>query len=405
MNWWMNAAFSIEVLAAYKLRTILSLSGIIIGVSAVIIMVALGLGAEQQIMQRIESMGTNLVVVVAGQTRVSGGRIRRSSTSNTLKPSDARAIEAECPSVELAAGSIKRSIIIRHQGETVKTGLIGLEPDGFEIRNLAIARGRAYSEAEERLKLRVVVFAPTAAINTFGEKEPVGQAVRLARQPFRIIGVTTVKGIDFSGSDQDDAVYIPLSTSMRRLVNVDCLDTIFVRVRDGIPLSQAEKEIKAVLRKRHKLGNRSDDFSVFNQFDLIRLQKDTARSLTLLISSVASLAWLIGGVGILAVMLMSVQERKSEIGLRRALGARDRDIRYQFLFEAGLLATVGGLCGLAVGLLGSWFTETMGWGHTMASWPTALVALAASVFLGLLCGYYPATRAAKLAPVEALNRE
>jgi putative ABC transport system permease protein len=403
VNWWANAALSAEVLIAYRLRTALSISGIVIGVAAVIIMVSLGMGAERRIIERIESMGTNLVFIVAGKTRISGGQFRRSSLSKTLKPGDVRAIKAECPSVQMAAGSIKRSIIIRHQGETVKTGLIGLEPDGFAIRNFTFDQGRAYTEDEERSKRRVVVFAPTPAENTFGEKSPIGKAVRLARQPFRIIGLTAAKGVDLNGSDQDDKVFVPLSTAMRRLVNVDYLDTIFVKVRDGVPLSRAEKQIKTIIRKQHKIKNQNDDFSVYNQLDLIKLQKGTARTLTLLITSTAALAWLVGGIGILAVMLMAVRERRSEIGLRRALGARDVDIRYQFLFEAGMLAGTGALSGLLIGLFGTWLTAKMGWGQTILSWPTAAGAISASILLGLVCGYYPATRAARLTPIEALG--
>jgi putative ABC transport system permease protein len=404
LNWWANAALSVEVLTAYRLRTALSISGIVIGVAAVIIMVAVGFGAERQIVKRIESMGTNLVFIVAGKTRVSGGQFRRSSLSKTLKPEDVRAITAECPSVQMAAGSIKRSIIIRHKGETVKTGLIGIEPEGFVIRNLGVTQGRAYTEDEERAKRRVVVFAPTAAKNTFGEESPLGEAVRLARQPFRVIGLTAPKGMDLNGSDQDDKVFVPLSTAMRRLVNVDYLDTIFVKVRDGRNLSRAEEEIKRIIRKQHKVKDpRNDDFSVYNQLDLIKLQKGTARTLTLLITSAASLAWLVGGIGILAVMLMAVRERRSEIGLRRALGARDVDIRYQFLFEAGILAGAGGMSGLLIGLFGTWLTAKMGWGQPIVSWPTALGAISASIILGLICGYYPATRAARLTPIEALG--
>ena len=403
MNWLANSALSVEVLADHRLRTALSLSGIVIGVASVIIMIAVGMGAERQIVERIEAMGTNLIVVTAGQTRQSGGKIRRSRSAKTLKEGDVRAIAAQCPSVWMAAGAIKRSIILRHKGNTVKTTLVGLGPDGFAICNLIPDRGSVYSEAEERSRRRVAVFAPTAARNAFGETNPVGNAVRLGRQPFRVIGLTVDKGVDLNGTDQDDRVFVPLSTAMRRLVNVDHMDTIFVRASDGIPLSRAEAEIRTVLRKQHRLGNRADDFSVYNQLDLIRLQKGTARSLTLLIGSVAALAWIVGGVGILAVMLMSVRERRSEIGLRRALGARAGDVRYQFVFEAGLLAAVGAVSGLIVGLVGVWVTHLIGWGPVLIPWPAALVALGSSVLLGLACGVYPALQASRLSPVEALN--
>lgn len=403
MNWLANSALSVAVLASHRLRTVLSLTGIVIGVASVIIMLAVGMGAERKIVERIESMGTNLIVVTAEQTRLSGGKMRRIGSAKTLKKEDVRAIVAQCPSVRRAAGSVKRSIILRYQGNTVKTTLVGLQPEGFAICRLIPDQGGIYSEAEERSRRRVAVFAPTAARNAFGGTNPIGQAVRLGRQPFRVIGLTAPKGTDLNGTDQDDRVFVPLRTAMRRLVNVDYMDTIFVQAVDGVSLPLAEAEIRAVLHKRHRLGERADDFSVYNQLDLIRLQKETARSLTLLIGSVAALAWLVGGVGILAVMLMSVRERRSEIGLRRALGAQARDVRYQFVFEAVLLASSGALSGLTVGLLGVWVTHMIGWGPVLIPWTAVLVALGASVLLGLLCGVYPALKASQLNPVEALN--
>ena len=380
MNWLANSALSVSVLAGHRLRTVLSLTGIVIGVASVIIMLAVGMGAERKIVERIEAMGTNLIVVTAEQTRLSGGKMRRIGPAKTLKTGDVRAILARCPSVRMAAGSIKRSILLRYQGNTVRTTLVGLEPDGFAICKLIPDQGGIYSEAEERSRRRVAVFAPTAARNAFEGMNPIGQAVRLGRQPFRVIGLTAPKGTDLNGTDQDDKVFVPLQTAMRRLVNVDYLDTIFAQAVDGVPLPVAEAEIRAALHRRHRLGERADDFSVFNQLDLIRLQTETARSLTLLIGSVAALAWMVGGVGILAVMLMSVRERRSEIGLRRALGARAGDVRYQFVFEAVLLASLGALSGLTVGLLGVWVTYLIGWGPVLVPWTAALVALGCLFF-------------------------
>lgn len=404
MNWAANAALSVEVLAGHRLRTALSLSGIVIGVASVIIMLAVGMGAERKVVEKIEAMGTNLIVVTASRTRKSGKTVRRIGSAKTLKKKDVQAILTQCPSVHEAAGSIRRSIILRHKGNTVKTTVVGLEPDGFSICNLVPETGRLHGAAEERSRRRVVVFAPTAARNTFeGTGRGVGEAVRLGRQPFRTIGITAPKGADVNGTDMDDRVFVPLDTAMRRLVNVDHLDTIFTQAIDGVPLPAVEEEIKAVLRKQHRLGNRADDFSVFNQLDLIRLQKETARSLTLLIGTVAALSWVVGGVGILAVMLMSVRERRPEIGLRRALGAWAGDILWQFVFEAVILSLAGAVTGLLLGLGGIWITHAAGWGPVVIPWPAAFSALGASVLLGFACGVYPAIKASRLNPVVALK--
>ncbi|BBO82576.1 multidrug ABC transporter substrate-binding protein [Desulfosarcina ovata subsp. sediminis] len=403
MNWLANSALSVEVLAGHRLRTALSLSGIVIGVASVIIMIAVGMGAERKVIERIEAMGTNLIVVTNDQTRKSGGTVRRIQAAKTLKQSDVSAIAVRCPSVSKAAGSIRRSIILRYKGNTVKTTLVGLEPDGFSICRLVPEAGRLYGAAEERSRRRVAVFAPTAAGNTFEGATGVGEAVRLGRQPFRAIGRTAPKGADFNGTDMDDRVFVPLATAMRRLVNVDYLDTIFAQAADGVPLHVAEEEIKTVLRQRHRLGNRADDFSVYNQLDLIRLHKETARSLTLLIVTVAALSWVVGGVGILAVMLMAVRERRSEIGLRRALGAKAGDVLWQFVFEAVILALAGAVSGFILGLVGIWITHATGWGPTLIPWPAAFLAVGASIFLGFACGVYPAIKASRLSPVVALK--
>lgn len=403
MNWRANAALSVDVLAGHRLRTILSLSGMVIGVASVIVMVAVGMGAERKVVERIEAMGTNLIVVTADQTRKSGRTVRRIQSAKTLKQGDVRAIVARCPSVDKAAGAIRRAIILRYKGHTVKTTLVGLEPDGFAICNLAPEAGRVHGAAEERSRRRVVVFAPTAAANTFEGTTVVGEAVRLGRQPFRTIGLTAPKGADVNGTDMDDRVFVPLATAMRRLANVNHLDTIFFQAADGIPLHEAEADIKAVLRERHRLGNRPDDFSVYNQLDLIRLQKETAHTLTLLIGTVAALSWVVGGVGILAVMLMAVRERRSEIGLRRALGARAGDVLWQFVFEAVLLALAGAVAGLMLGLVGIWITHAAGWGPTLIPWPAVFLTVGASIFLGFACGVYPAIKASRLSPVGALK--
>lgn len=403
MNLRMSVAVSMEILTAHKLRTLLSVSGSVVGVASVVVMIAVGLGTKCEIHEKVQSLGSNLMVVVAGQMRVSGGKIRRASVSKTLTPADARAIATMCPSVERAAGAMKQSIMIQYRGKSVKTRLTGMDPDGFAIRNIRIDRGRLFTKDEERLKRRVVVFAPTAAKNTFGDIFIPGQPIRLAGQPFRTIGRIASKGTDLSGSDQDDEIFVPLSTAMKRLVNVDTIDSIFIRLRDGFSFEKAGAEIRQILRKRHRLENRADDFSIFSQLDMAKLQEETSRTLSTAVISLVALSWIVGGIGIFSVMLMSVRQRRSEIGLRRALGARAKDIRFQFILESALIAAAGGITGLSLGITGIWMINATGWAPAVLPWLSAAGALAASVLLGLLTGLYPAMRAARLAPATALN--
>ena len=310
MKWSKSLVLSVEILAAHKLRTLLSILGIVVGVAAVILMVAGGKGAEQRILDRIRDMGTNLVTVNAGQTRIIAGRQRQLSTVTTLIPEDAQAV-----------------------------------------------------------------------------------------------GVTEPKGVDANGLDQDDVVLVPLGTAMRRLMNVDYLQTIYVQAKSSDVLDEAESEIRALLRQRHRLGDNPDDFTIQNQATLLAAERETAQAMTLLIASVSGISLLVGGVGILAVMLISVRERTPEIGLRRAIGARRSDIRTQFLLESALLAGVGGLIGVGLGTGAAWSVAELGYWDAVITWPPAVIGLLFSVTLGIVFGLYPATRAAALEPIEALRSE
>jgi len=400
-----NIALSYEILAAHKLRTLLSMLGIIVGVGAVVIMVAAGKGAEKRILDRIRDMGTNLVVVNAGQTRIVAGRQRQMATVTTLIPDDARAIVTDCPSVRLAAPAASKKLAARFESENANTNVVGMTPDGFRIRNIKIAAGRFFDAEESRGRRRVAILGPTVVRNLFSGNDPIGQKIRIGRVPFEVIGVTRPKGTDANGADQDDLISVPLTTAMRRLFNVTYIDRIYVQAVNADALYQAEKEIRNILRQHHRLREKPDDFTIQNQAALLKTERETSREMTLLVGSVSGISLLVGGIGILAVMLISVRERTGEIGLRRAVGALKRDIRNQFLLEAAILSGAGGLLGVLLGVSGALTLSRLGYWETVISWPSAGVGFLFSASLGIVFGIYPALRAADLEPIEALRAE
>lgn len=400
-----NLSLSVEILAAHKLRTLLSVLGIVVGVAAVILMVAAGRGAEKRILDRIRDMGTNLITVNAGQTRIIAGRQRQLSTVTTLRVEDAAAIVEECPAVALAAPAIDKKLAIRWEAENASTTVLGIDPEGLAIRNISLAAGRAFDLDECRGRRRVALLGPTAVQNLFLETDPIGLTFRIGRIPFEVIGVTASKGVDANGLDQDDLVIVPLATAQRRLMNVEHIQTIYVQAKSSDRLDAAEAEMRQVLRRRHRLVDKPDDFTLQNQATLLAVERETAQAMTLLIGSVSGISLLVGGVGILAVMLISVRERTREIGLRRAIGARRCDIRNQFLVESGMLAGLGGLLGVGIGLGAAWTVSRFGIWETVISWPSAAVGFGFSVSLGVIFGLYPAARAAALEPIEALRAE
>jgi putative ABC transport system permease protein len=400
-----NVILSLEILAAHKLRTLLSVTGIVVGVGAVILMVSAGQGAERQILDRIRGMGANLVIVNAGRTSIVAGRQRQMDTVRTLLIADAQAIAKECPSVAIAAPSVSKKLPIRWEDQDAVTNVVGMGAEGLKVRNFSIPDSREFDAEENRATKRVAILGPTAAANLFGSANPIGQQIRINKVPFEVIGVTARKGMDINGLDQDDLLIVPLETAMRRLLNLTYIQTVYVQARSPQVLDSAEREIAEVLRQRHRLQGKSDDFTIQNQATVLETERETTGSMTILIGSVAGISLLVGGVGILAVMLMSVRERTTEIGLRRAVGALRRDIRNQFLFESGLLAGMGGIVGVIGGIGAAWGIAALGYWPTVLSWPAAAVAFAFSVTVGVFFGIYPAIRAAKLEPIQALRLE
>jgi len=402
-----NAVLSFEILAAHKLRTALSVLGIVVGVAAVVVIVSAGKGAEKRILDQIRDMGTNLVTVSAGQTSLVAGRQRQMTIVVTLLPADAEAIAKECPSVVAAAPATGNKLATRWEDQNAPTNVLGMTPEGFAVRNFALASGRFFDADENHASRRVAVLGPTAVENLFGTADPIGQTIRIGRScvPFEVIGVTQAKGVDTNGLDQDDIIIVPLGAAMRRLMNVIYVQTIYVQAKRGDLLDSAEREIREVLRRRHRLEGKRDDFTIQNQATLIEGEKETAQSMTLLVGSVAGISLLVGGVGILAVMLISVRERVQEIGLRRAVGACRRDIRNQFLLESAMLAGLGGLTGVLAGIATTLAASAFGSWDAVVSWESAGIAFTFSVSLGIVFGIYPAVRAASLEPIEALRAE
>ena len=400
-----NVVLSVEILAAHKLRTLLSILGIIVGVGAVILMVSIGKGAEKRIVKLIRNMGTNLVVVNAGQTRIIAGRQRQIENVTTLLAGDAEAIVRDCPSAAGAAPAIVRKSVARWEAENYNASVLGITRSGFALRNLTIVSGRIFDEEEDRARRRVAVVGPTVVENLFLGKNPIGLKFRINRVPFEVIGMTAPKGTDINGMDLDDIVVVPLGTAMRRLFNVTYVQTIYVQARSAGLLDRVENEITLLLEQRHRLRNRPDDFTIQNQATLLATEKETTSSMTALIGSVAAISLLVGGVGILAVMLISVRERAREIGLRRAVGACRLDIRNQFLVESSLLAGAGGILGVIFGILTALAVSAFGYWETVISWPAVGYGFAFSVSVGLIFGIYPAVRAANLEPIQALRTE
>lgn len=402
-----NVLLTRRTLFAHKLRTALALMGITIGVAAVIIMVAVGKGAQNEVLRIIQEMGSNLLVVSAERTQAFGGG--RFDTGNvvSLVRSDSEAILEQCSSVELVAPAQHKRLQIKHETVAIRTKVLGTTPDYVEIRNFNIVEGRFFWPEEEKASKRVAVLGAAVKLNLFGMDNPVGEIVRIEKIPFEVVGVLKPKGISPEGANEDDQIMIPLRTALRRVFNEKHIRNIYVRATERETMDSAQAEIRQLLRERHRLEvrNRPDDFTIQNQLTTIEAERTASESFTLLISAIAAISLLVGGIGILAVMQIAVRERTSEIGLRMAVGARRSDILAQFLGEALVQGLVGGAIGVFLGVAGAlvvgWTTR---W-HTVIPLDYVGLALVVSLSLGLFFGAYPARRASLLFPIEALRAE
>ena len=401
---------ALRALAVNKLRSALTMLGIVIGVGAVIVMIAVGAGAQRRVEEQIRALGSNLLLVMPGSTTAGGVRMGFGSGS-TLTEDDVVAINREIPEA-LAAPALRGAAQVVWGNSNWSTQVFGVTPEYLDVRQWPLAAGRAFEPAEMVAAAKVCLIGATVARQLFGDGDPLDQSIRIKRVPFTVIGVLDVKGQSLMGNDQDDLVLVPIKTARSRVLGTASaarnrtVGTIWVKAADGIDTKVVEEHVRSLLRQRHRIQpGADDDFSLRNLAEVMAAQEASSRVLALLLAAVASVSLLVGGIGIMNIMLVSVTERTREIGLRMAVGARTRDILGQFLVEAVTLSLIGGLVGVALGVGGALaIAELAGWRILISPQAIAL-AVAFAFVIGVFFGFYPARKAARLNPVEALRFE
>jgi putative ABC transport system permease protein len=393
-----------------RLRTALTALGVIIGVGAVVTMMAIGAGAQARVAEQIRSLGSNLIIVLSGSI-TSGGVRLGSGSLLTITEDDARAIQREVPSVEVAAPTMRGGVQVVFGNSNWSTALLGVTPEYFQARDWGAVSGRLLTPEDVDAASKVVVLGQTVSENLFGGTDPIDQTVRIKAVPFTVVGVLARKGQSTRGEDQDDTLMIPLSTAKKKVLGVSqanarSVGSILVKVADPGRMAEAEAQVRDLLRERHRLQpHEEDDFAIRNLSEILASQEAASRVLSLLLAAVAAVSLVVGGIGIMNIMLVSVTERTREIGLRRAVGARRRDILSQFLIEAVFVSLAGGLIGIAVGIVGSYAIGYVFQWSVLVSWSAVLPAFLFAAAVGVFFGYYPARKASRLKPIEALRYE
>ena len=386
--------------------------GIIIGVGAVITMVGVGAGAQARVAEEIRSLGSNLIIVLAG-TVTSGGVRLGTGSKVSITEDDAWAIQREVPSVQVAAPSVQGKA---QDGQIVygnlnwTTLVQGVTPEFFVAREWDVAAGKPFTEEDVEGATKVALVGQTVVVNLFAHADPLGQIIRIKHVPFTVIGVLDRKGQSTFGQDQDDVILVPLSTAQRLIsskkVKIGSVNSISIKVREPEAMKEAEEQVRSLLRQRHRLkATDPDDFWLRNLSEILQAQEESSRVLTMLLAAIASVSLLVGGIGIMNIMLVSVTERTREIGLRMAVGARSRDILGQFLVEAVTLSLIGGLIGVGLGLTGAYGAAYVAEWRTLIQFEAILVAFGFAGTVGIFFGFYPARKASRLDPIEALRYE
>ncbi|MGE5322409.1 MAG: ABC transporter permease [Actinomycetota bacterium] len=396
---------AMTALSRNRVRSLLTMLGIIMGVAAFICVVAVGDAGSSRVQEQLNNVGDNMIWVEAGSRARSGVRIG-SRGIKTLTVGDSKAVLEQVPGIKSASPNVDGHIQVVYGNRNWGTHYRGVSPDYFEIRRWEVRLGSAFTDDDVVKNAAVCVLGQTVATNLFGDNDPIGKTINISAVPFKVIGVTQAKGFSSTGWDQDDFVVMPLTTVQKRITGTEWLDDIFFSARSRQEIPEATKEITALLRERHHLhAGDDDDFNIRAPEELIRTQLAAAKIFTFLLGSAASLSLLVGGIGIMNIMLISVTERTREIGLRLAVGATEEQIQAQFLTEAVLISLIGGALGVLTGVLGSFLLQnTLHWEMELTS-GTMAVAAAFSAVVGIFFGFYPARKASRLDPIEGLRYE
>jgi putative ABC transport system permease protein len=408
MNLLQTLRVAFRALTRNKMRSFLTTLGIVIGVSAVIAMVAIGDGAKARVEQAFAAMGSNMLIVLPG-TSTAGGAHGGFGSMPTLTWDDLKAIQNEIPTVRAAAPQLRSVAQVLSEDQNWTTQVIGTTPDFFVIRSWPVARGSLLTQSDVDGGTKVAVLGATVVAKLFGAGNPVGQVIRVKNVPFTVVGVLDKKGQSQWGQDFDDVLFVPVSTFLQKIqggLGNYIAGTIMVSAVSADATSRAESQIRGLLRDRHRLqAGADDDFSIRNLSEIAAASQEGTRTLTTLLAAIAAVSLLVGGIGIMNIMLVSVTERTREIGLRMAVGAKPRDIRLQFLVEALALAVTGGLIGVGLGLGAAWrLAQSFGW-QVLYRPDVVFIAVGFSGLVGVGFGFYPAHRASRLDPIQALRFE
>jgi putative ABC transport system permease protein len=399
---------SFRALKVNKMRSALTMLGIIIGVGAVIAMLAVGTGASKKISEQIASMGSNLLMILPGSTTAGGVRMG-AGTQPTLTMGDTEAIRKECPAVQEVAPVHNGVAQTIYGHQNWSTGVVGTTPSMLIVRDWPLSSGRTFTDQDVKNATKVCLLGQSVVDNLFGDIDPVGQSIRIKNLPFTVIGVLAPKGQSAQGQDQDDTIYVPVTTAQKKLFGTSfpgMIRVMMVKARSAEDLASAEIQITNLLKQRHHIGQKQDnDFTVRNLTQLMQTAEQSSKVMTLLLGAIASVSLLVGGIGIMNIMLVSVTERTREIGIRMAIGAKTWDIRLQFIIEALTLSLIGGIVGIILGVSGSELISVLAGWATIISPLSILLAFGFSGLVGIFFGFYPAYKASLLDPIDALRYE
>ena len=396
---------AVNALLANKLRSLLTMLGIIIGVGAVIAMVSIGMGVRTSVTNSFASLGTNMLIVMPGSTN-KGGIRGAAGSRKSLKYDDAKAIAAKIKGIDYVSPTVNTSYQVVNGNLNWNTEVMGVTPELMQIRSLKVENGSFITASDLSKRSRVAVIGATVAANLFGAENPVGQNIRINNQPFKVIGLIASKGQSSMGQDQDDVIYIPLTTAQERMLAITHVQSINIQVSDPARMDQVQSEIETLLRSRHHIRTGTeDDFTVRNMTSLMESFTESTNMITLLLGSIAGISLLVGGIGIMNIMMVSVTERTREIGIRKALGATSSNVLMQFMIESMVIGIVGGVIGIASGILLSKAIGAFGGLTTTVDILPVLVSFSFAVGIGLFFGIYPARKAARLDPIDALRYE